>query len=310
MKYFAIQAMGEEKIKFVQNEKLIGEARLMLEQNSFRYHMVAAWVGLSLNPFFAITDRYNIPEDWKMLLVIRLIVSAVTLTLILFRKRLKFDSVILVSVPFLLISLQNAFVYKSIGIEDLLGQNLNYMAMFIGAAMFVLWRWHYSIVILIISAIATTGFLAMNDTIDLSAFFVKGGLLLIATSVFSAVLIQTRYNLTMRTIIAQLELKESKLLLEAQAEKIRNMNENLETMIQERTKELKKKNEALEEYAFINSHKLRGPVATVLGLLNLFNYIDLKDEDREMIDHMSEATESLDKVVKDITKAIEKGYEI
>ncbi len=150
----------------------------------------------------------------------------------------------------------------------------------------------------------------MNDTVDMSAFFVKGGLLLIATSVFAAILIQTRYNLTMRTIIAQLELKESKLISEAQAEKIHNMNENLETIIQERTKELKKKNEALEEYAFINSHKLRGPVATILGLLNLFNYIDLKDEDREMINHISIASETLDKVVKDITKAIERGDEL
>ncbi len=297
-------------MKFVQNETVIDEARLMLEQNSFRYHLVAAWVGLSLNPFFAITDRYNIPEDWKTLLIIRLIVSSITLTLILLRKRLKLDSVILVSVPFLLISLQNAFVYKSIGYEDLLGQNLNYMAIFIGAAMFVLWRWQYSMVILIISAIATMGFLYLNDMVDISAFFVKGGLLLIATTLFAAVLIQTRYNLTMRTIIAQLELKKSKLISEAQAEKIRNMNENLEMMIQERTTELKKKNEALEEYAFINSHKLRGPVATVLGLLNLFTTIELKDEDREIINHMTKATQNLDKVVKDITKAIERGDEL
>ncbi len=292
------------------HEKLVNEARATMEQRSYVYHLVIAWVGLSLNPIFAITDRINIPEDWKTVLIIRLLVSAITLTIILLRKRLKINSVVLVSVPFLLISLQNAFVYQFIQPEDLIGQNLNYMAMFIGAAMFVLWRWHYSLVILVLSAIATMGFVAINHNIDFSMFFVKGGLLMIATSLFAAILIQTRYNLTMRAILAEIELKESKLILEEQAEEIRNMNENLEAMILNRTRELQKKNDALEEYAFINSHKLRGPVATILGLLNLFVYIDLKDKDRELIGHMTTATEKLDNIVKDITKAIERGDDL
>jgi light-regulated signal transduction histidine kinase (bacteriophytochrome) len=43
--------------------------------------------------------------------------------------------------------------------------------------------------------------------------------------------------------------------------------------VQERTRELEKKNKALEEYAFINAHKLRSQVASILGLINLISKI-------------------------------------
>lgn len=289
-------------------DELVVEARQMLEQSSNRYHLMGAWVGLVLNPVFSITDYFNLPAQWKLMLGIRIVVSLITLSVVLLRGRLRINSFVLLSVPFLLISLQNAFVYRFISDADLLGQNLNYMAMFIGAAMFVQWRWKYSVVILLLSAFATAVFLFPNAAINVSSFLVNGGLLLGATGIFAGVLIQTRYRLTMRTIIAQLELKESKLQVEEQAEEIKRMNENLEDMIQDRTRELENKNGVLEEYAFINSHKLRGPVATILGLLNLFDYLELKKkEDQALISHMRTATENLDKVVKDITKAIEKG---
>jgi len=54
-----------------------------------------------------------------------------------------------------------------------------------------------------------------------------------------------------------------------QAEEIKGINENLETVIKDRTYELEIKNKALEEYAFINAHKLRAPLARILGLVHL-----------------------------------------
>src|SRR6185503_9074678 len=53
--------------------------------------------------------------------------------------------------------------------------------------------------------------------------------------------------------------------INAQAEEIRGINENLEMLVQERTRELEKKNKALEESAFIIAHELRAPVASILG---------------------------------------------
>ena len=67
----------------------------------------------------------------------------------------------------------------------------------------------------------------------------------------------------------------------SKGEEIRVINENLEKIVLERTKELEKKNKALEEYAFINAHKLRRPVASILGLVNLLNKTSLDGKRKE-----------------------------
>jgi ligand-binding sensor domain-containing protein len=93
----------------------------------------------------------------------------------------------------------------------------------------------------------------------------------------------------------------------AQAEEIKGMNENLEAIVKQRTAELEKKNVALEEYAFINAHKLRSPVASILGLVHLISKTKLDPEAKEINQHLQQSAEELDKVVSSITKAIERG---
>ena len=93
----------------------------------------------------------------------------------------------------------------------------------------------------------------------------------------------------------------------AQAEEIQGINENLEMLVKQRTAELEKKNQALEEYAFINAHKLRSPVASILGLLNILSKCDPSDDTRVIRQHLQESAEKLDAVVRSITEAIEKA---
>lgn len=93
----------------------------------------------------------------------------------------------------------------------------------------------------------------------------------------------------------------------AQAEEIKGINENLEMLVHERTAELERKNKALEEYAFINAHKLRSPVASILGLVNLLNKSELNDECKIINRHLLNSADELDDIVRSITKAIERG---
>jgi ligand-binding sensor domain-containing protein len=95
--------------------------------------------------------------------------------------------------------------------------------------------------------------------------------------------------------------------ISAQSEEILRINENLEDIVKERTKELEKKNKALEEYAFINAHKLRSPVATILGLLNLISKTRLDDEGVDISCRLHRTAEELDCIVSSITKAIERA---
>lgn len=93
----------------------------------------------------------------------------------------------------------------------------------------------------------------------------------------------------------------------AQAEEIQGINENLEMLVKQRTLELEKKNKALEEYAFINAHKLRSPVASILGLVNLLAKAGQTDDTKAIREHLQQSADKLDAVVRSITEAIEKA---
>jgi signal transduction histidine kinase len=292
-----------------------------LEQSTMKYHTAAAWAAIIFDPIFAFTDYINIPESWSYVLVIRLCVSAVTLATLFLSKRYHLPANSIVIVPFLLISLQNAYTYSLIGDEDILGHNLNYMALLIGAGLFVAWSIRYSLVLIILSTIATGFFIHLNPSLALDEFFLKGGLILMASAIFMAMLIQTRHNLTVKEIKARLalqlsneeirlqneEIKAQNQEIQAQGEEIRGINENLEGIVRSRTAELEKKNQALEEYAFINAHKLRSPVASILGLINLMNKVPLNEEGRNIQEHLQISADRLDEIVSSITKAIERG---
>ncbi len=95
--------------------------------------------------------------------------------------------------------------------------------------------------------------------------------------------------------------------IKTQAEEIKGINENLEALVKERTGELEVKNKALEEYAFINAHKLRGPLASILGLINLMKSIEVKENERVYLELLQQSAKNLDEVVSSITEALERG---
>jgi signal transduction histidine kinase len=280
-----------------------------LEKTSYKYHVLAAWAAIIFDPVFAATDYFNIPDNWKHLFVIRCVIAVIVLITLYTSKRANWPSYYMVLLTFILISLQNGYTYSLIGNEDLLGHNLNYIALLIGAAMFLAWEFKYSVLVITISVVGTAFFL-YRSSLDLTRFFIEGGLLLIAVAFFMGALIRTRYNLTVKEIKARLALQTSYEEIQAQDEEIRGINENLENIVRARTAELEKKNKALEEYAFINAHRLRSPVASILGLINLMNKVQLTEEARGIMWHLQDSTEKLDETVSTITKTIERGERV
>ncbi len=66
---------------------------------------------------------------------------------------------------------------------------------------------------------------------------------------------------------------------------------------------IEQQNSALREIAFIESHKVRGPVATILGLEQLFNYDDLTDPINKIImEGVAETTRKLDLIVREVVQ--------
>ena len=96
--------------------------------------------------------------------------------------------------------------------------------------------------------------------------------------------------------------------LHKQKEEIQAINESLELRVQERTKVLEEQNKQLAEYAFINSHVLRSPVSTMMGLINLMEYSELPEEDKKVYKHLKVTAKILDNVVFKINNAIDNGF--
>jgi len=61
---------------------------------------------------------------------------------------------------------------------------------------------------------------------------------------------------------------------------------------------LKRQYEKLYEIAFLQSHQVRGPVATILGLINMFNFDNPNDPlNADLIRYLHEATTDLDRII-------------
>ncbi len=99
---------------------------------------------------------------------------------------------------------------------------------------------------------------------------------------------------------------EHELHIKAQNKKIAQLNEGLEERVRQRTEELEAQNEKLMEYAFINSHVLRGPVSRILGLISLFDHAQ-EMETAEIVGLLRKSGHELDQVVKRITEALHEG---
>ncbi|MBL3658077.1 tetratricopeptide repeat protein [Fulvivirga sediminis] len=101
--------------------------------------------------------------------------------------------------------------------------------------------------------------------------------------------------------------------LQAQSEKVMILNNNLENLnttledkIKERTRILKEQNKVLAEYAYINAHELRAPVATVMGLVNLLKNSKIEGKEREIIEYLAKASSQLDSVIKNLKYRLER----
>lgn len=192
-----------------------------------RYHNIVIWVAVIFNILFFITDYINVEEHWKTFFTVRVTVSVITALAMFLRHQLKITTAQVVFVPFLLISIQNAFMWSLMDAEHLQRHTLAYMALFIGAGMLILWTMRYSIIIVVSSIIANIGFFLVNSELNLEQIMVNGGLLTASVAIFSILLIQTRYNLTKREIIARTSLEATNVVLNEQKEIIEENNKNI-----------------------------------------------------------------------------------
>jgi tetratricopeptide (TPR) repeat protein len=137
-------------------------------------------------------------------------------------------------------------------------------------------------------------------------------LALVAILAYRDATIKKKANQQLRTLNVRISEQKEELLQQSEElntlnEALYKLNNNLEESVKERTAELEEKNASLAEYAFFNAHKLRAPVATILGLISLIENEKVTHEERmELIASLRDSTKDLDDVTRQIQRILEK----
>jgi signal transduction histidine kinase len=101
------------------------------------------------------------------------------------------------------------------------------------------------------------------------------------------------------------EIEDQAEKLTALNKKLSDLNKSLESRIAMRTDQLKNQNHKLAEFAFMNAHQLRAPIARTMGLINLIQKIELPKEDKVLIKYLENCGKELDQITKDISKSLD-----
>jgi signal transduction histidine kinase len=84
------------------------------------------------------------------------------------------------------------------------------------------------------------------------------------------------------------------------------LNRTLEDAVQKRTHELEVQNRQLTEYAFVNAHLLRAPLARVLGLAHLIAR-ESAAGDRQLLQALETSATELDQIIRNISELLYAG---
>lgn len=124
-------------------------------------------------------------------------------------------------------------------------------------------------------------------------------------------------NIELRALFEKVDqsaegLKRNAIVIKEQKNQLEKSNFKLAEEVEKKTVELRQSNEELirhnnelQQFSNTLSHNLRGPVANLLGLAQLFK-IDKTEENRTKVaDHIFKSAVSLDGVIKDLNKIVE-----
>lgn len=117
--------------------------------------------------------------------------------------------------------------------------------------------------------------------------------------------------------VSQNKLKEAYDVIEEQKDLLVHQNTNLSNELVDINKdltatnsELIKHNNELRQFSYTVSHNLRGPVASLLGLINLIDQRNLSDSHSEIHNHIKTSVTRLDNIIGDLSKIIDIRHDI
>lgn len=142
-------------------------------------------------------------------------------------------------------------------------------------------------------SIVTNVYKDTNDFNIFISFFISLGFI-----IYGSVTFRKYYDKANRII------SDKNFELSKKSEEIAFVNDKLNQIVIERTNKIKIQNQKLIEYAFFNSHKVRGPLARVMGLVDLLRNSSSKEDVELYLSKLEESAKELDEVVGEINKIL------
>jgi signal transduction histidine kinase len=96
--------------------------------------------------------------------------------------------------------------------------------------------------------------------------------------------------------------EQNKTLLQKQSE-LNEVNQRLEELVNIKTRSIKRQNEMLIKYSYTNAHKVRGPVARILGLIQL-SRLETDLNFPWFFEKVEEETKGIDKIISSISNEL------
>src|SRR5688572_13286812 len=96
------------------------------------------------------------------------------------------------------------------------------------------------------------------------------------------------------------ELRASEEELMASSEELKQINENLNNLVKFRTETILEQNKKFMHHAFINAHKVRSPLARIMGLVNLMKHEGVNGDSKEMLQRLGQSARELDEILKEV----------
>ncbi|MEP1035089.1 HAMP domain-containing sensor histidine kinase [Ekhidna sp.] len=274
------------------------EDNMSLKKESGKLHRKLVWIAIVLLPIFP--DALFFEDDsWMVLFAIRIgivmyfVLAQYAYVLGKVSPRFLAHSCLIALVLFL------SYATSQVPISNVLVYNLNYSAVFLISALFLLWRWYDTLIAVGVALVSYILFALVEGRLSLEYFVEKGGLLLFSIGFASIWLTDFRHRFYLKEQRFKRRLQESNTTLSNQNEELKKLNTRL------KSSEKKQKEASLikDKFFSIISHDLRSPIGTVSSFIKILNdnTIELgKDKESEILDRLEESLQNVEMLIDNL----------
>jgi hypothetical protein len=104
------------------------------------------------------------------------------------------------------------------------------------------------------------------------------------------------------------ELRASEEELLASGEELKLINENLNSLVENRTQVIVEQNKKLKNHAFVSAHTVRGPLARILGIVNLMRIeMEMSKTGKELYSHLELSANELDEILREVRVSLDES---